>query len=58
VPGKDTVILVAEIGSVPYRAVARLAELAPGLPPFALIGGLAVITDSVKRTGPRTTSMP
>lgn len=28
---------------MPFRAVARLAELAPVLPPFAIIGGLAVI---------------
>jgi hypothetical protein len=40
----DAVVLVAETDSVPYRAVARLAEIAPGLPDFALIGGLAVIT--------------
>lgn len=40
----DSVFLVAEVDSVAYRAVARLAEVAPGLPGFALIGGLAVIT--------------
>ena len=40
----DSVVLVAEPDGVPYRAVARLAELAPGLPDFALIGGLAVIS--------------
>ncbi len=42
--GDAPVVLVAEEGSVPHRAVARLAELGPELPPFALIGGLAVIT--------------
>lgn len=42
--GDPPVVLVAEVDSVPYRAVARLAELAPGLPSFAIIGGLAVIT--------------
>lgn len=39
----EPVVLVAETGSVAYRAVHRLAELAPHLPRFALIGGLAVI---------------
>ncbi len=42
--GEARVILVAEAGSVPYRAIARLAELGPALAPFAVIGGLAVIT--------------
>lgn len=42
--GDAPVVLTADVASVPYRAVARLAELAPGLPPFAVIGGLAVIT--------------
>lgn len=40
----DVVVLEAEIGSVPYRAIYHLATLAPELPGFALIGGLAVIT--------------
>lgn len=40
----EVVVLGAEVDSVPYRAVARLAELGPRLPAFALIGGLAVIT--------------
>lgn len=39
----DVVYLAAEVDSVPYRAVACLAGLAPTLPDFALIGGLAVI---------------
>lgn len=39
----ETILLVAEMGSVPYRAVRRLAQVTPRLPPFALIGGLAVI---------------
>jgi hypothetical protein len=39
----DSVVLGADVDSVPYRAVARLAELGPRLPAFALIGGLAVI---------------
>jgi hypothetical protein len=39
----EPILLVAEVGSVPYRAVARLAEVTPRLPAFALIGGLAVI---------------
>jgi hypothetical protein len=39
----DVVALAAELDSVPYRAVARLAELEPHLPEFALIGGLAVM---------------
>ena len=39
----ESVVLVAEVDSVPYRAVGRLAEVAPRLPPFALIGGLAII---------------
>lgn len=39
----DVVVLAAEVDSVPYRAVARLAEVGPRLPDFALIGGLAVI---------------
>ncbi len=44
VSGEAPVVLVAEAGSVPHRAVARLAQLGPELPPFAIIGGLAVIT--------------
>ena len=40
----EAVVLIAETDSVPHRAVARLAGVAPGLPAFALIGGLAVIT--------------
>ena len=39
----ESVVLVAEVDSVPYRAVGRLAEVAPRLPPFALIGGFAII---------------
>lgn len=39
----ESILLVAEVGSVPYRAVGRLAEVTPRLPAFALIGGLAVI---------------
>lgn len=39
----DSLVLAAETDSVLFRAVERLAELAPGLPEFALIGGLAVI---------------
>ena len=39
----EAVVLVAGVDSVPYRAVARLAEVAPTLPDFALVGGLAVI---------------
>lgn len=39
----DPVVLAAEVDSVPYRAVARLADIAAELPGFALIGGLAVI---------------
>lgn len=38
----ESVVLIAEIDSVPYRAVGRLSELTPRLPAFALIGGLAV----------------
>jgi hypothetical protein len=40
VSGDARVVLVAETGSVPYRAVAQLAQLTPELPPFAVIGGL------------------
>ena len=43
VSGDAPVVLVADVGSVPHRAIARLAQLGPELPPFALIGGLAVI---------------
>jgi len=39
----DLVVLGAEVDSVPYRAIARLAAVAHELPDFALIGGLAVI---------------
>jgi len=39
----DSAFLAAEVDSVPYRAVARLDDLSPRLPDFALIGGLAVI---------------
>lgn len=35
--------LAADAGSVAHRAVARLHDLVPTLPAFALIGGLAVI---------------
>ncbi|MGQ0826657.1 MAG: hypothetical protein ACT4OX_16790 [Actinomycetota bacterium] len=42
--GEVSVVLVADAGSVPHRAVARLAQFGPELPPFAIIGGLAVIT--------------
>jgi hypothetical protein len=38
----EPVLLVAEVHSVPYRAVARLGEVAASLPGFALIGRLAV----------------
>lgn len=44
VSGEASVVLVADVGSVPHRAVTRLAEFGPELPPFAIIGGLAVIT--------------
>ena len=40
----DAGVLVADVDSVPYRAIAKLAEIASTLPGFALIGGLAVIT--------------
>jgi hypothetical protein len=39
----ESVLLVAEADSVPYRSIERLAEVTPRLPAFALIGGLAVI---------------
>jgi hypothetical protein len=39
----DVVELAADVDSVPYRAIGRLAEIGPRLPAFALIGGLAVI---------------
>ena len=39
----EVVVIQAEIGSVPDRAIAHLATLVPELPGFALIGGLAVI---------------
>jgi hypothetical protein len=39
----ESILLVAEVDSVPYRAVGRLAEVTPRLPALALIGGLAVI---------------
>ncbi len=39
----EVVVIQAEIGSVPYRAISHLATLVPELPGFALIGGLAVI---------------
>jgi hypothetical protein len=37
------VLLVAEVDSVPYRAVTRLRDVSSRPPGFALIGGLAVI---------------
>lgn len=39
----EFVVLRADVDSVPYRAIARLAAVAHNLPDFALIGGLAVI---------------
>jgi hypothetical protein len=39
----ELVVLGAEVDSVPYRAISRLAAVAQELPDFALIGGLAVI---------------
>ncbi|MGH9090439.1 MAG: hypothetical protein ACRDZR_03510 [Acidimicrobiales bacterium] len=39
----EPVLLVAEVDSVPYRSVGRLAEVTPRLPDFALIGGIAVM---------------
>ena len=41
--GEPQVLLVAEAGGVPFRAIGRLDALSRSLPPFALIGGLAVI---------------
>ena len=37
------VIIVTPPGSVAHRGIARLGELGPQLPDFALIGGLSVI---------------
>ncbi len=37
------VIIVSPLGSVAHRGIARLGELGPRLPSFALIGGLSVI---------------
>jgi hypothetical protein len=48
----ESILLVAEVDSVPYRAVGRLAEVTPRLPAFALIGGLAAWPQGVAATAP------